>query len=130
MNKSLLFAPLLLLSFLSCNNDDDGDNRSQEEESANLNALFAEIQEMASSVPCNDPAGWAYTAYGDKACGGHVGYIAYPTSIDTALFLEKVEEHRSAQEAFNEKWEVISDCLLPGEPTSIRCEDGVPVFEY
>ncbi len=129
MNKLLLFAPLLLLSFLSCNNDDDND-LTQEEESANLNALFVEIQEMASSVPCNDPSAWAYTAYGDKACGGHVGYIAYPTSIDTAVFLEKIEEHRKAQEAFNEKWQVISDCLLPGEPSAIRCEDGAPVFEY
>ncbi len=131
MNKLLLFAPVLVISlFSSCNNDDDSDNLTQEEELANLNALFVAIQDMASSVPCTDAADWAHTAYGDKACGGPVGYIAYPTSINTTLFLEKVAEHRSAQEAFNEKWEVASDCSLPGEPTAIRCEDGAPVFEY
>ncbi len=130
MNKSLLFAPVLIISlFASCNNDDD-DNLTQAEERANLDALLVDILEMASSIPCTNAADWTYTDYGDKACGGPVGFIAYPTNINTALFLAKVAEHRSAQEAFNEKWEVFSDCSLPRVPTAIRCENGVPVFEY
>ena len=111
----------------SCSDDDDA---TREDESANLNALLVEIQEMASSVDCTDASDWPYTAYGNKACGGPVGYIAYSTDIDTARFLEKVARHRRAQEAFNEKWDVVSDCSLPGVPSSVRCEDGVPVFEY
>lgn len=133
MNKLLFFAPILAIVLLSsCTNDDDdaNDNLTQEEELANLNALLAEIEDMASSVPCTDAADWSYTAYGDKACGGPVGYIAYPTTINTVQFLNKVVAHRNAQEAFNQKWEVASDCSLPAEPNAVRCEGGVPVFDY
>ncbi len=128
MNKFLFFTALLMIQLISsCSDDDDA---TRDDESANLNALLVEIQEMASSVDCTDASDWTYTAYGNKACGGPVGYIAYSTNMDTARFLEKVAQHRRAQEAFNEKWDVISDCSLPGEPSSVRCEDGAPVFEY
>ena len=127
--KELKFIAIFILIGIcfSCGSD-DGSN--QEQEAKNLNEMFSEIERLASTVICNDSSEWAFTSYGEKACGGPVGYIAYSTNIDTVHFLEKIEAHRIAQQKFNEKWRIISDCSLPAEPNGIVCENGNPVFEY
>jgi len=112
---------------LSCN---DNNELTQEQEGQNLNQLFSEIENLATSENCDDSAEWTFTSYGTKACGGSVGFIAYSTNIDTELFLEKVEEHRTAQSEFNEKWGIISDCSIPSQPSTVICENGNPVLEY
>jgi hypothetical protein len=112
---------------LSCN---DNNELTQEQEGQNLNQLFSEIENLATSENCDDSAEWTFTNYGNKACGGSVGFIAYSTNIDTELFLEKVEEHRTAQSEFNEKWGIISDCSIPSQPSTVICENGNPVLEY
>jgi len=119
---------LTTLAFRSCSNDDK--NSSQEQEAQQLSEMFAEIEALASSESCDDASEWTFTSYGSKACGGPIGYIAYSQNIDTELFLQKVEEHRTAQQAFNEKWGIISDCSVPQEPDTVVCENGEPVFEY
>ena len=116
---------LLLISF-SCQED----RLSQEQEEQQLESLFDEIQEMANSKDCENASNWTYTAYGEKACGGPVGYIAYSTLIDTASFLDKVDEHRTAQQGFNEKWGIGSDCSVPEEPNDVICDEGDPAFVY
>ena len=122
------FFTVLLISILiiSCN-DDDSDREREEQ---NLNELLAEIEDLANSESCTDPSDWTYTGYGSKACGGPVGYIAYPTTIDTAAFLEKVAAHRMAQQEFNRRWDVVSNCALVDEPRAVACENGNPVFRY
>ena len=112
---------------LSCN---DNNEITQEQEGQNLNQLFSEIENLATSENCDDSAEWTFTSYGNKACGGSVGFIAYSTNIDTELFLEKVEEHRTAQSEFNEKWGIISDCSIPSQPSTVICENGNPILEY
>lgn len=127
--KTLKFITLFLLAGI-CFSCSDDDGLTQENEAAALNELFFEIQNLASSKDCTDSSEWTFTSYGEKGCGGPVGYIAYSTEIDTVLFLEKIEEHRIAQQNFNKKWGIISDCSLPMEPEGVRCEDGRPVLEY
>ncbi len=122
---------LLSLSFLvgicfSCSNDE----LTQEQESQNLSLLFSEIENMATSVTCSDSSEWAYTSYGNKPCGGPVGYIAYSTNINTIQFLEKIEEHRVKQLEFNIRWKLISDCLAPSQPIEIVCENGNAILKY
>ena len=112
----------------SCSNDDDGMSRSQEAQI--LQQMLSEIKSLASSEDCEDATEWTFTAYGSKACGGPVGYIAYSTNIDTESFLNQVEEHRTAQKEFNEKWGIISDCSVPQEPDEVICENGETVFVY
>ncbi len=123
------FFTILMVSIvcLACN-DDDNSNRDQEEQ--HLTKLLAEIQDLANSESCTDPLDWAFTSYGSKACGGPLGYIAYPTTIDTVEFLEKVAEHRMAQQEFNRRWDVVSNCSLADEPRVVECENGSPVFRY
>ena len=103
---------------------------SQAQEAENLSEMLAKIKTTANSVACEDSSEWAYVSYGEKGCGGPVGYIAYSTTIDTVLFLKKVEEHRTAEKNFNVKWNVISDCSAPLEPTGVLCEGGKPVLQY
>lgn len=111
----------------SCNDDDE---LTQEQEAQNLNQLFSEIENLATSENCSVSTEWTFTSYGSKACGGPIGFIAYSTNIDTDLFLEKIEEHRTAQQEFNEKWGIISDCSVPSQPSGVVCENGSPLFEY
>jgi hypothetical protein len=106
------------------------DGLTQEEEAQNLRVLLSEIEVLATSESCVDASAWTYTSYGEKACGGPVGYIGYATSIDTVLFLQKVEAHRKAERAFNEKWGIISTCDTPQEPSGVVCENENPVFTY
>ncbi|TXD84516.1 hypothetical protein ESY86_05510 [Subsaximicrobium wynnwilliamsii] len=129
--KNLKFIGIFLL-FGICFSCSDNDELTQEQEEQNLIQMFSEIESSARSVNCNDSSEWDFTSYGSKNCGGFgpVGFIAYSINIDTQLFLEKIEKHKRAQQRFNEKWEIISDCSLASTPISIICEDGSPVFAY
>ena len=92
--------------------------------------MIADIKDLAFSQECEDATKWTFTSYGSKVCGGPVGYIAYSTSIDKTLFLDKIAEHRIAQDQFNGKWGIISDCSIPQKPEDVVCEDGEAVFVY
>ena len=119
---------ILLLSInFACSNNEE---TSRTEEAEMLQEMLTEIEDLASSENCEDASEWTFTAYGSKACGGPVGYIAYSTNIDTESFLEQVEEHKIAQQEFNEKWGINSDCSVPQEPNDVICENGEAVFVY
>lgn len=118
------------ISLVSCDVDDKG-MPLQVFEKAVLNETLEEIFELANSVPCTDSSNWDYTAYGAKACGGPQGYLAYSKQMnDVIAFLKKVDEYSKAEKAFNMKWGVASTCDLILAPSSVECENGVPVFKY
>jgi hypothetical protein len=106
------------------------DDISQEQESQDLNEMFSEIKKLASNENCNDSSEWNFTNYGSKACGGPIGFIAYSKTIDTELFFIKIQEHRKAQQNFNKKWGIFSDCSIPSNPIGVLCKNGNPIFEY
>ena len=127
--KKLNFIGIALLIGIcfSCNDDDA---LTQEQQAQNLDQMFSEIEILATSENCDDSAEWTFTSYGSKACGGPLGFIAYPINIGTELFLKKIEEYTTAQQEFNQKWGIVSDCSVPSQPSEIICENGRPVFEY
>ncbi|MFT5145982.1 MAG: hypothetical protein ACI8RP_001911 [Urechidicola sp.] len=127
--KKLNFIGIALLIGIcfSCNNDDA---LTQEQQAQNLDQMFSEIEILATSENCDDSAEWTFTSYGSKACGGPLGFIAYPINIGTELFLKKIEEYTTAQQEFNQKWGIVSDCYVPSQPSEIICKNGSPVFEY
>jgi|GEM_PF-727282 len=108
----------------------NGDKMSQEQEFEHLNQMFNEIENLSLSVNCNNSSEWSFIGYGSKACGGHVGYIAYSININIELFFQKINDHKIAQQEYNQKWGIISDCSIPPQPNSVICEDGNPVFIY
>ena len=120
----------IFLLFGMCISCSQNDGLTQQEEAQKLGTLMSEIERLAVSKSCEYASEWRYTSYGEKACGGPVGFIAYATTIDTAAFLEKIAAHRAAEQAFNKKWGIISTCDAPVEPSGIICENGTPVFTY
>lgn len=102
----------------------------QEKDHRILMDLFNEIQNLAYSESCSNTTNWNFVAYGSKACGGPQGYIPYSKNIDTALFLNKIEEYAKAEAAFNIKWSVASDCAITNPPKNVECQNGYPVLIY
>ncbi|WP_196889348.1 hypothetical protein [Aureivirga sp. CE67] len=123
----IVFVSSLVFTLNSCNDDDD-DQRQQE--MLEIQNLFSEIENLSKSETCENSEDWSFTSYGDKACGGPEGFIAYSKNIDVSAFLDKVAKHKALQEAFNMKWDVVSNCMAPEEPEGVICEDGVAKFTY
>jgi len=112
---------VLLSTLTSCQ---DNETLSQDQAAQNLQDMFTEIENMVNTISCDNSEDWTFIGYGSKACGGFVGYIAYPVFIDTQLFIELIEAHKQAQEDFNQKWQIFSDCDTPNQPTEVLCDDG------
>ena len=94
-----------------------------------LLASQAEIIRLAESVPCTNASEWKFTPMGNKACGGPARYLAYHQSVEREL-LDLVERFTSLQKTYNEKNNVISDCLLVGPPITIQCDGGKAILVY
>lgn len=102
----------------------------QELEYQELMKLYNEAYAFIVGVSCTDANDWSYTGYGSKACGGSQGYMAYPTTIDTDVFLAKIKAYSDAEAAYNVKWSIVSTCDLPAQPTSVECQNGYPILKY
>lgn len=124
--------PFLLSSFCLClfSCSATNDALSKQDVNPDIFEMFAKIEEIASSVKCENASEWKYTSYGSKPCGGPQGYIAYSTSIDTDNFLKLIEEHKIAEKKYNEEQGLVSDCSVPTEPTGVICENDAPVLVY
>jgi hypothetical protein len=138
MKKFNLLYLFCLFSFFGCKDDhnivDEScapcviDNFNKAEGTQYLNGKYAELQAISVSVPCVDDSNWDVVAVGSKACGGPTGYIAYAKTIDKTSFLKKVDFFTEAQKAYNNKWNVVSDCAMVMPPKSVSCVDGKPKF--
>ncbi|WP_339659387.1 hypothetical protein [uncultured Polaribacter sp.] len=102
----------------------------QEIEHRSLMDLFTEIETLSYSVSCANATDWNFVAYGSKACGGSQGYIPYSKNIDTVLFLEKIAQYTNAENEYNIKWGIASDCSITNPPTSVECQNGYPTLIY
>ncbi len=123
-----LLSALLALSLAGCESDTSG--LSQEQDQSMLNLKLTEIVNLAESVICEDSSDWTFTGIGGKACGGPTGYIAYSTTINVENFLLMVEEFNAAEDSFNKKWGIISDCSTPAQPIGIDCINGKAVLIF
>ena len=97
---------------------------SREQAQRYLQSLYTEIENLSTSVACTDASMWKIVPIGAKACGGQSGFIPYHPVAHGEQFLKKVDEYTKAQEAFNKKWNVVSDCMAIPKPTQIECVDG------
>ena len=126
MKQLVLVILVIINSFMSCT----GQSSSQEEEWQALVEQHDSIVLIANSETCIDSDNWAFTAIGSKACGGPTGYIAYSLNIDTENFLNQVDNYTAAQNVFNLKWGIISDCSVPIMPNDVICVNGNTEFIY
>lgn len=105
------------------------DENNQKYDRAQLDKLKAEIEGQIAKEKCNNPDDWAYSPIGSKACGGPLTFIAYPKKLHDVI-LPKIEEYTLKMTEFNKKYNIISDCMMAVEPTSIKCENGQAVLVY
>ncbi|GAB1857324.1 hypothetical protein MHTCC0001_21600 [Flavobacteriaceae bacterium MHTCC 0001] len=102
----------------------------REKDHRKLMDLFDDAYEMIEGIPCESAEDWAFTPYGSKACGGPQGYLAYPKTIDTVAFLEKIEIYTQAENDYNKKWSIFSTCDLTPQPKGVECANGSPILKY
>ncbi|WP_426479870.1 hypothetical protein ACP3T3_10815 [Chryseobacterium sp. CBSDS_008] len=103
--------------------DRPADEDSQKYEQAQLDRLKASIESEVSGGKCTDAGEWAFAPMGAKACGGPQQYIAYPKKIEET-FLQRVNEYTDKVKAFNEKYNITSDCMMVMPPASLKCING------
>lgn len=95
-----------------------------------MQKVYKEMVSLSESETCSDSEDWLFTAYGSKACGGPIGYIAYSKKIDQNYFLGLVDRFTGLQAEYNRKTGAVSDCALALRPTRVSCENGKPKFIY
>jgi hypothetical protein len=111
----------LLAIVFGCTNNTEF---TKEEDLAELNALQKEIELLVDSGVCSENSGCDYIAFGSKACGGPKAYLVFSTSINVELLEQKVETYNALENAFNQKWGIISDCSVPIPPVDVACVTG------
>lgn len=116
----------MLIFSISCSDSNDSSEVIDDmaTELAVLETEKLAIEELALSVPCTDEESCAYVAFGSKPCGGPWTYLVYNSNIDEATFLNRVEDFNKAEDAFNIKWNIVSDCEAPQPPLSMQCVNG------
>jgi hypothetical protein len=105
------------------------DENSQKYDQARLEKIESTIEEEIAKEECSNAADWTFSPMGSKACGGPVSYIAYPKKIESTL-LPKIEFYKNAMSEYNKKYNITSDCMMPAEPTGVKCENGKAVLVY
>ncbi len=130
ITKPFLLLLVVIVSFSACNKDLSGSALSQKQEAEELINLLSEIEDLVKGQTCIDAQSWTYTPIGSKPCGGPWSYLAYPSTIDTSLFLEKVNQLRIVELAYNTKWNIRSDCSSAIIPAGINCVNETAVLVY
>tara|TARA_B110000211_G_C13837184_1_gene446236 strand:+ start:58 stop:438 length:381 start_codon:yes stop_codon:yes gene_type:complete len=123
-NKLLMIFASIFIIF-SCTKE-----QRQERARKSLDKELGEIIDYAQSKNCTDPLEWNYVSYGTKACGGHVGYLAYYKDIDTTFLFKKIQEYSDSEMEYNKKWGASSTCNIANQPDSIVCENNKPTLVY
>lgn len=136
--KHLTIIAFLALGFVACKSkkvaDDPStypkdialkpDNKLQSQEDARkLSDMREKINKLSSSEACTNENDWRVSPVGSKACGGPAAYIAYPKSKEDSI-IPIIQNYTSAQSAFNQKYNIVSDCMMVEPPAGVRCVDG------
>jgi len=128
MKTYFLMLMTTIIGLSACDKDTNTDLQDRDKEK--LTEMRKEIQDMVDSVNCTDASEWSFSAIGSKPCGGPIGYIAYPHSIDTALFNDMVDTYTKAEKDYNTTYNIISDCRAISPPKAVECVDGKPNLVY
>lgn len=122
----MCMAILLLVGVGACEKKEQLLTGTRAGDEEKLRELRGKIDSLSLLYPCSDAAEWQFTAIGAKACGGPTGYVPYSFELDTAAFLELVENYTAIQEAFNREHDIVSDCAFLTLPSRVVCKDGKP----
>ncbi|WP_157207119.1 hypothetical protein [Mariniflexile maritimum] len=125
----LLFICCFTFMAFQCD-DEDNLPTSKESEQKALNNSKKAIEALAATSVCNETTTCKFIALGSKPCGGPWSYLVYSTSIDVKKLETMVETYNKSEAAFNQKWNIASDCAYAMPPTSVNCENNTCVAIY
>lgn len=126
--KQITILLLALIGITACEKSDAQDAQQRDREL--LAEMLKDIRDAVDTVECSDGSEWDFTAIGSKACGGPQDYLAYPLSIDTGEFMDRVRQYTKAEQEYNVTYKIISTCDVVAPPTDVECEDGKPKLVY
>jgi hypothetical protein len=90
-----------------------GGANDQETEHQNLQRLEAEARALANASGCTTAGSCQSAAVGAKACGGPRSYVVYcATTTDVPRLTQALEALRKAEEAYNQRHGIVSDCAM------------------
>lgn len=118
--KTLIVFVSILLSVSGCENTEN----SQQVDRKELNRQLEEIKDLISQEACDEETKCDYIAVGSKACGGPKSYLLFSSSIDRQKLEELVEIYNKEEADFNQKYGIVSDCMLVTPPEKIECING------
>ncbi|MEN8125564.1 MAG: hypothetical protein ABFR32_10580 [Bacteroidota bacterium] len=121
---------LIFLTFLTFDCSDVKDPVTQEVQKEALEELAEEIKAIADESICSDEYSCDFIGFGSKPCGGFWSYLVYSNSIDTVNLVTKVKEYNKMEKQYNQKWGIMSDCMVVMPPTSVACENGKCIAVY
>jgi len=124
---SLLLLGCLVLMAFKCEDDTNLNKEQEQEELAQLKHL---IEDLTSESICNQSTECKYIAFGSKPCGGPWSYLIYSTSINTDQLEDMVSIYNQKENAFNIKYNVVSDCSLAIPPSELSCENNQCIAIY
>ncbi|MCB0449222.1 MAG: hypothetical protein KDC97_03805 [Confluentibacter sp.] len=125
----LLFICCFTFMAFQCD-DEDNLPTSKESEQKALNNSKKAIEALAGTSVCNETTTCKFIALGSKPCGGPWSYLVYSTSIDVKKLETMVEAYNKSEAAFNQKWNIASDCAYAMPPASVNCENNTCVAIY
>ena len=118
--KLILMLFLFIGSISGCEQAEDDQGITAK----NLEKQLAEIHSVINADSCSETGKCNFLAYGSKACGGPQGYLLFSNHVDVESLTTMVEEYNKAEDAYNKKFGVISDCMFITSPTQLACENG------
>ncbi len=90
---------------------------NRQEDERTIRRLEEEARRLARTDGCEQDGQCAAAPVGAKACGGPRSYVTYCTlTTDVDALHAKLDELHRTEQAYNLRYEIVSDCMLVMEP--------------
>lgn len=92
---------------------------------AKLNELEDQAKALANTGGCASADQCGAAPVGNKACGGPRHYLPYcAATTDSAALFRKLDELYKAEDEFNTKYGMASDCMFVSQPQNMEVSGG------
>lgn len=133
--RYLIAAAWIAVSLLACGDsdsvvgDNNGDQRTEEDDRAQLAEMRREIDALVGDAAGASIEDCRYSGLGSKPCGGPWEYVIYSaSSTDSTALAERLTAYNAFEAEMNEHYGYASDCSVPNESV-LAYKDGRCVAE-
>ena len=120
--RYLVVAAWIAVSLVACGDsdpvgDDNGDQRTEEGDRAQLAEMRREIDALVGDAAGASIEDCRYAGVGSKPCGGPWAFMIYSaSSTDSTALAERLTAYNAFEAEMNERYGLASDCSVPNEP--------------